>query len=251
MVDQTDTTEAPPSATSTTPVTQAPAGQTVTVPPSSTTMPADTDWKAKFDGLRGAMLALQTQSRERIGSLEQQVRAANSEAQVAMEKLSAAEANIAKLTEQLEGLPAIQEQANKATTLEAQTKRLEMILRFPEIVGHTEMVDVSEEGEDERFERVNPFLDALLSSTLDGDAFQELAEQMAAQLGAGEWTEGGDEQEPSPLGQQPGGVAPPTPVPSGSLDDLRKQALEAQRAGDYEKANSLWDAVSAKRGKGS
>jgi len=246
---ETDTTTNTPPATGNSPVTSAPAGQAVIVPPSSTTMPADTDYKAKFDGLRGAMLALQTQSRERIGSLEQQVRAANSEAQVIIGKLSAAEANIGKLTEQLAGLPTIQEQANKATALEAQAQRLEMILRFPEIVGKTEMVDTSEEDENEKFERVNPFLDALLSSTLSGDAFQGLAEQMAGQLGAGEWTEAGEEQ--TPLGQQPGGAAPPTPVPSGSLDDLRKQALEAQRTGDYEKANTLWDAVSAKRGKGS
>ena len=202
-------------------------------------MPAGTDWKAKFDGLRGAMMALQTSSQERIGSLEQQVRASGGEKGMLQEKLSAAELNITKLAEQMDGFPAIQEQANKSTALEAQTARLEAILRFPEIVGKTEMIDVSGDDEDEKFDRVNPFLDALLSSSLGGDAFTELAEQMAAQLGTGEW-----EGEETP---QPGGTKPPTPVPSGSLDDLQKQAREAQRSGDYGKANELWDQVSAKR----
>jgi hypothetical protein len=209
-------------------------------------MPAGTDYKAKFDGLRGAMMALQTRSAERIGSLEQQIRAASSELQSAQEKFSAAETNIANLTGQLTGLPAIQEQADKVTGLEAQATRLEMILRYPEIVGKTELVDVSEEGEDEKFERLNPFLDALLSSTLTGDGFKSLAEQMASQLGTGEWAEG-----EGPSGQQPGGVTPPTPVPSGSLEDLRTRALEAQRAGDYDEANALWDKVAVKRGQSS
>jgi hypothetical protein len=160
------------------------------------------------------------------------------------EKLSAAEVNIANLTEQLIGLPAIQEQADKATTLEAQGLRLEAILRYPEIVGKTEMVNVSAEGEDEKLERVNPFLDALLSSTLGGDAFTALAEQMAGQLGVG--VIGGE----TPPGQQQVGPPPPTPAPSGSIENLRAQALEAQRAGDYDKANGLWDAVSAKRAEG-
>jgi len=205
-------------------------------------MPADTDWKAKFDGLRGAMMALQTQSAEQVGSLKQQLSAANAELGVKSEQFSAAEVNIATLTEQVAGLPALQEQVGKVPILEAQGQRLEMILSYPEIVGKTEMVDVSEEGEDEKFERVNPFLQALLSSTLEGDAFKALAEGMASQLGTGEWAEG-----EKPLGQQPGGTRPPTPVPSGSYDDLRKQALEAQRAGDYDKANGLWDQVAAKR----
>lgn len=248
MTQQIDPTAGTPPAVSPPPATQAPVGQPIAVPPSSTTMPAGTDWKAKFDGLRGAMMALQTSSQERIGSLEQQVRTSGGEKTMLQEKLSAAELNITNLTEQLTGLPAIQEQASKTTALEAQTARLEAILRFPEIVGKTEMVDVSAEGEDEKFERVNPFLDALLASTLEGDGFTSLAEQMAAQLGAGEWGEGDGEQ--TPPGQQPGGTGPPTPVPSGSLDDLRTQALEAQKSGDYNKANSLWDQVSAKRAQG-
>jgi hypothetical protein len=204
-------------------------------------MPAGTDYKAKFDGLRGAMMALQTHTTERIGSLEQQLRAVGSESTMKDEKLSAAEANITKLTEQISGLPAIQEQADKATTLEAQGLRLETILRYPEIVGKTEMVDTSAEGEDEKLERANPFLDALLSSSLQGEAFTALAEQMAGQLGIGQEGE---------LPAQQVGPPPPTPVPSGSVDDLRAQALEAQREGDYDKANGLWDQVSAKRAKG-
>lgn len=234
------TTPTPPAA-STPPATPAPAGQPV-VPPSSTTMPPDTDYKAKFDGLRGAMMALQTRSAEQIGALEQQLRAVGSESGMKDEKLSAAETNIANLTEQLTGLPAIQERANKVEGLEAQGLRLEAILRYPEIVGKTELVDTSAEGEDEKFERVNPFLDALLASTLAGDAFSALAEQMAGQLGTGERIDGEPPQHVGP--------PPPTPVPSGSLDDLRAQALEAQRSGDYDKANGLWDAVSAKRAQG-
>jgi len=208
-------------------------------------MPAGTDYKAKFDGLRGAMMALQTQSAERIGSLEQQVRASGSESTMLQEKLSAAELNITELAEQLSGLSAIQEEANKVTGLEAQASRLEVILRFPEIVGKTEQLDVSEEGEDEKFERVNPFLDALLSSTLGGDAFKELAEQMASQLGTGEWAEG--EKAPGQVGPPP----LPTPIPSGSLEDLRKQAMEAQRAGDHSAASKLWDKFAEKRAQGS
>lgn len=231
-----DKTKQTPPAASPAPATQAPIGQPV-IPPSSTTMPAGTDYKAKFDGLRGAMMALQTQTAEQIGALEQQLRAVSSESNMKDEKISAAEANIAKLTEQLAGLPAIQEQANRVPTLESQRQRMEAILRYPEIIGKTVTV-TSGDGEDQETTRENPFLDSLLSSTLTGDAFTALVEQMAGQLR-------GEVQEPS--GQQPGGPAPPTPVPSGSVDDLRKQALEAQRAGDYDKANRLWDAVAAKR----
>lgn len=230
------TTPMPPAA-SAPPATPAPAGQPV-VPPSSTTMPAGTDWKAKFDGLRGAMMALQTQSAEQIGSLRQQLSAAGAELGVKSEQFSAAEINIAALTEQVTGLPALQEQADKVPILEAQGQRLEMILSYPEIVSKTELVNVSKEGEDEKIERVNPFLQALLSSSLEGDAFKTLAEGMAGKLGTGE------EGEAPP---QHVGPPPPTPVPSGSYEDLRKQALEAQRAGDYETANGLWDQVAAKR----
>lgn len=246
MSDTEKTKKAPPAA-SPAPVTPVPAGQPVTIPPSSTMLPAGTDYEAKYNGLRGAFGQAQAAWQERNGALEQQVQLLQTEAGHLKEKLSTAEANATKLTEQVSELPALHEQADKVTGLEAQGQRLEMILRYPEIVGKTEMVDTSEEGEDEVFERVNPFLDALLSSTLTGDAFRALAEGMAGQLGTGEWTEG---EVKKPPGQQPGGAPPPSPVPSGSLEDLRKQALEAQRAGDYDKANSLWDAVSAKRAKG-
>jgi len=211
-------------------------------------LPTGTDFEAKYNGLRGAFGQAQSQWQERNGALEQQLKSLQSELAMTKEKLGAVETNAGKLTEQLSGLPALQEQANKATVLEAQGQRLEAILKYPEIVGKTELVAVNAEGEDERFDRVNPFLDALLSSTKTGEEFTALAEQMASQLGTGEWTEEGGTEKP--LGKQPGGAPPPTPVPGGSVDDLRKQALEAQRAGDYDKANSLWDAVAAKRGQG-
>ena len=39
----------------------------------------------------------------------------------------------------------------------------------------------------------------------------------------------------------------PTPVPGGSYDDLRQQMLEAQRSGEYDKANKLMDQMSEKK----
>lgn len=234
------TTGTPAPATTAAPVIPSPP---VEIPPSSTVLPADTQYRQQYDGLRGAFKAARTQWDETRGSLEEQLRSTKSELELLRQQSAQLTTQHTTYQEQLASLPDLQERAGLAEGMEVQLERMETIMRFPGIIGRTKEVQVGE-GDDAHTERQNPFMDMLLSSTVTGDDFMAMVQQIAGQL-----TETPAAEPPStPV--TGGGSPPPTPAPGEkTVDSVMKQAQAAQLAGDYDEANRLYDEVSVLRAK--
>lgn len=200
-------------------------------------------WRSKFYGTQGAFKQAQSAWDEQRGASEQARKGLTAQLEAANAQLAQTQKQVAELSQQLEVLPQLQERATEANRLEALNTRLNVILRYPQIVGQTEEVEVTVGEGDEattQMERRNPFMDLVLSSNLEGPELETMVHQIASKLN--------EPAEPA-LPPQPaastmvGGGPPPTPAPSESVADLRQKAADARDAGDYNMAEALLDQI--------
>ena len=201
-------------------------------------------WESKYHGLRGSFIQAQRQWEERRGMLEQQIATLQQQVQSLQAQTQQLQQERDQLKQQVEALPTLEERASFADALEVQVERLELLVRYPEIWGQVEVVEVEdEETGEKREERRNPFLDMILSSTLDGDEFEQMVNDLAAKLRAGQTPTQSSQPATETAGtpQATTGGMPPTPAPPQDIESLRQQALDAQLAGDYDKAWKLWE----------
>jgi hypothetical protein len=220
------------------PAPVAPPSQPPEIPPSSTALPDGTDWKAKYDGTRGAWMQAQTAWNEQLGAREEAIKSLRTQLQTANTQLTEAQNQIQTFTQQVEGIPQLEERAKQAETLEVMNQRLELIMKYPSIVNQTEVVEEELEVNGEKKtqqKRVNPVMDLLLSSKLQGDQYDALVAQMAGKFSAGEGAPA------PPPGSPLVGTPPPSPAPSDEAGDLRKQIWEAREAGNHSMVNELMD----------
>ena len=222
-------------------------GQIPQVPPRP--MPGTvepTQWESKFHGLRGSFKQAQAAWQEKEGMLTQQIKTLQGQLGTLNSQLGNAQSQVEQFQAQVEALPQLQERAEQADAFEVQLERLGTIMNYPEILAQTEEAIVGE-GEEATTERRNPIMDLLMSSTMEGDAFVQMVEQVATKLRAGQQLEPepSGEGEPEPRNPPAPIGAPPPPAPTGgdTLESLRKQAMEAQMSGDYQTATKLWDQV--------
>lgn len=233
-------------------------GPAPTVPPRPAPGTVAPDqWESKYHGLRGSFKQAQDIWLEKEGMLTEQVKALQAQIAGLTEQLSASQGQAQGLQTQVDGIAELQERASLADELEIQVERLSMIMDFPEILAQTSMITVGE-GDDQTTERQNPFMDMLMTSTLDGDSFEVMVNQVAEKLRAGqpaatpepEPTESAPTTtEPTPGSNEPtpGGIvtvgSPPPPAPTGgrTIEVVRDEAMKAQLDGDYETASALWD----------
>jgi len=189
------------------------------------------------------MMAARAQWEETKGGMEEQLRSMKSELEVLRQQSTQLTAQHTTYQEQLATLPTLQERAGLAEAMEVQLERMETIMRYPQIISRTEEVQVGE-GDSARVERQNPFMDMLLSSTVEGDDFLAMVNKIAGQLST-------PAAAPTPTPPvTAGGAPPPTPAPEGeTIESLLKQAMDLQMEGDYPGANAIYDKVSKLRTK--
>lgn len=182
---------------------------------------------------------------EKEGMLTQNVQSLQAQLTTMQEQLVAAQAQSSTLQTQVDGIAALQEQAGHAQELELQVDRLGTIMDYPEIIAQGQDVTTGE-GDDAVTERQNPFMDMLMSSTLETEDFEKMVNQMAERLRAGQPVPALSEP-PEPAPTVPVGTPPPpAPTEGDTLAALKQKAMAAQMAGNYQEAEKLWDAYNDK-----
>lgn len=234
-----------PSPVPVTPVipTVVPAPGPVPIPPSSTVLKALSDenikWERKFDSTRGNWIQERAQWDTDKGKFEAQVRGLtekNASLQVELTTLKTAQAT---LTQQVGAIPELQKQAGRVDQLQNQNAKLQAVLKYPQLVNQVAVVETKGDDGKTTKERKNPFVDLVLNSTLTGQAFlgmlEDLAGRLAVSAAPGSTTPG-----VSPLHMT---ILPPAPVQATTLEDLKRQANEASLAGDTDLFFRLQDQI--------
>lgn len=189
------------------------------------------DWKRKFDSIRGELDAKQSQWDTWLGNTQTVQAQLQDELREVQEQLRAVSDERDNYKTQLESLPQLQEQANQVAPLQEQLQRLETVLRYPTLLGQTTVETQTQTGDDgqevEVEVRSNPFLDMALSSTLQGDAFRSMLNQLEGRIPTA--------SQPQPVPQGTMNVpSQPAPVATTGLADLDAQYEEARATGDHE-----------------
>lgn len=222
----------------TTPASSAPVAPPakLEMPPTSTQVERDTgakttkDWKRQYDSLRGELNARQSQWDTWLGqqqTLSSQNREVLAEAQG---QLQTAQSERDDYKTQIESLPELQQQAGQVTPLTDQLSKIQTILRYPGILSQTTVETVTAEDGTESTTRNNPFLDLALSSTLEGEAFQQMLVGLEAKLPTQPAVPQGTETAPSPM-NVPG---QPQPITTDAMAELDRQYDEARASGNSE-----------------
>ena len=204
-------------------------------------------WMNKQDGYRGAMLQQQEWYEGQLGAMRETSGALGKKADLLQQErdnLKSAndqlQVQLAELQATVESVPQLQEQAQRAQTLEASNRRMHLIMQYPQIIAQTQVVETEVDGE-KTTTRQNPFLELLMNSNVDDDSFERLVAQTAASVAAGQ----------APIqGGQPVGPGAPPPPPAGDSQgaELIRRRQEAHENGDYDLARALNDQIAALEG---
>jgi len=192
------------------------------------------DYERLWSSQRGEIKARQQQWDEWQGQMDTVVGQLRNQLAVLQGKLSAVQAERDNNAQQLEALPTLQTQASMAEALQAHNERLNQVLRYPGLLSQTQVETVEQDGQQVQT-RINPFLDAALSSSLQGDAYSNLLAQLEARVVVT------TPRSPPPASPLEMNVPnPPSPSPDvGSVVELKRQINEAYDAGNYQEVASL------------
>jgi citrate synthase len=177
-----------------------------------------------YHNLSGQLTAYVSQSEEYRGQLEQRLRTAEEAVRTFQAQATQAEQRAAQLQTQVEGLPALQEQANQTNTLQEQVDKLHLLMNYPAVT--TRFVEREEpvEGQEEpRTVRVNPTLDLLMTSTLQGEDFATHVRDFVATLPVVQ----------AQAAPEAGASLTPQPAPQ---QDRMARYFELYNAGQYDEA---------------
>ena len=225
--------------------TAVPAPVNVGLPPASASLISDdpkTDFRRKYDELRGTLKSALSQWDEIYGQLNTGIKASG----VVQTQLQLLQQQHATLVAERETtktrLGELQMEANKVTSMAAQNDKLQSIMRFPQIITAAKQVEVTGEDGTKTVSTVNPLMDLALSSTLEGEQFSALLEQLAGQIAPP------GQAQPPPVQQgasNPAEMITTSPPPAGgdTIATLRAQSTEAMDAGDYELFYQLQDKI--------
>jgi hypothetical protein len=168
------------------------------------------------------------------GQLEQRLRTADTSARLNYARAQEIEGARTALEGQLADVPSLQERAEQGDQASAQLARLQYLTQFPQIIGAVQVEEVTAEDGTVSEARTNPTLDLLMSSSLDGEQFDQHVRAFVQNLP----TFGNAPGAPPPSA---GSTRPPPPASRSSADDLMSRANEAMQAGDYREAERLLD----------
>jgi len=190
----------------------------------------------RWDNMRGQMQAAQAQWEAYSGRLLQDNATLQDQVATLQARIQALTGEKTQLEQKVQALPATEQRANLADTLQAQLARYGAILTYPQLVAQVRVTEETQTDGTKVTKRSNPMVDLALSSTKSGAEFLTMLEGLAAQVSS---VPAG--AQPPPASPALGPTTPPTPAPADALGDLRRRADEAQLAGNYAESEKLWD----------
>lgn len=230
LVPPTSTQQLPPSQTSIPPLASEPAPVNIGLPPNSSQLLANdenTDFRRRYDQLRGTLQAASQQWATRDGYMGQQTSALQQQLTVLQVQFAESQQANQQLLGQTQQLPDLQEQAGLSETLQSRVGRLEQLLRYPQIIARTAITDrLDEAGQVVGQDHNNAILDMLLTSSLEGEEFTQMVDEVNRSLGAAPAATAAPGQPPTsnPMSMT---TNPPTPVAGDRLAELRRLRNEA------------------------
>lgn len=217
-----------------------PAAPDLGTPPAAPTVPPpssqiDTENLARrFDTERGKWQQYMSEVASWQGGMQQQLNTARGLLNDRVARVQELERQLAALQEQVNAVPGLKEQASQAAQYQEQLDRLKQITAYPEVVNRVQEQQVAKEDGTTEVIRVNPILDMLMNTNLQGDAFHQNLVGVVATL---------TQSQVPPAA--PSSQAPPTagmtPAPMASSADeaFWQQYNEAQAKGDYNRMGEL------------
>jgi hypothetical protein len=208
------------------------------MPPSSGQLPSGTDYERLYNSQRGTIKETQRRWDEYRGQMEARLALAQQDVANAQRQLQELTGRNQALTQQVANVPVLQDQANLVPVLQDQVQKLNLAMLYPTIIGQMQVEQVTGEDGVERQERRNAVLQMLMSSSIQGDAWQRMVEDVAGTLGRETVTP----RAPDTTMIAPGQPAAPAAAPT-ALEELQAQRNEASLAGRYEDARALNDQI--------
>ena len=205
----------------------------------ATLSPEELRWERLFNSTRGSWLQERVQWDTEKGKFEAQVRNLTEKNDGLQKELTALQQTQETLNGQVEAIPELQKQANRVDGLQNQNAKLQAVLKYPQLVNQVAVVETTDGDGKVTKERKNPFVDLVLNSTLTGQAFLGMLQDLAGRLGV----------PTSPTTPTPGVnplhmmTTPPVPIQATTVEDLRRQRNEASLAGDTDLFFKLQDQI--------
>jgi len=206
------TTDTPTDATPV--VTPAPVVQPPASPAPGLHAPDGKTWESKFFGAEGRAKQV-TQTRDTVvGGYEQRIEDSQQALRVAQAKVTTLEGQVQQLTGQVDTIPQLRGELDAAKSAASKASRLQVLMRHPNLLA----VQVEEEQEGQTVQ-VNPFMQFVDSTTLEGNPLDAMLRQMASAMSVPAATPA-----PAPVVE---GAAPQPATPAGEsgIDALRAEAL--------------------------
>jgi len=178
------------------PATLPPAPQALVVPPTPSQIRKDNpnvDMDRQFNHFRGELKARATEWQTWQGQAEQVNR-------TLAQDLALAQQTATQAQEQLQHAQGFEAQATQAQSLALQNDRLARLIRYPVILQQGVVQQVTDDQGQVQNMTVNPYLDLLMSSNLQGDNFEAAVQRLASSLPS---------QQNVPAGTIPQQVQPP------------------------------------------
>ncbi len=202
----------------------------VTTPPQSqpqqqlppTVDPSDGKlWKDKFHGTQGRIRQIEAQYAQQEGALQAQMEGLQNTLRERDATIATLQQQVQQAGTQLEAVPGMQEQITTLQHQSALAERYKAAMQYPTLLNAQVEVERTTEDGQTVTERVNPLLNLIENTTLEGDALTATLRQMATAL-PGQQTV----STPTPVME---GAVPPSPEPvEDELSALRKQAQDIQ-----------------------
>jgi len=203
-----------PPAQPATPPTQPPASPTVD---SKIFAPDGKTWKDKFFGEQGRRQQVENQSATHAGSFEAQLETAQRDGQIKDAEIARLNASIAELTNQTGAIPDLRTQVEALTPQAARAARLEILMGYPSLVAAQVEEEFTPEGGEPQKRMVNPFLNLVNSTGLEGQALVTELGRLSAAIGT----------PATPPAVVAGAVPPPaSPAPGNDAESHRANAMK-------------------------
>ena len=200
-----------PAITTTTP---APVAQPPASPAPGLYAPDGKTWQSKFHGAEGRAQQVTQQRDTVVGGYEQRIEDSQQALRVAQAKVATLEGQVQQLTGQVDTIPQLRGELDAAKNAASKASRLQVLMKHPNLLA----VQVEEEQEGQAVQ-VNPFMQFVDSTTLEGDGLDAMLRQMASAMSVPAAT-------PAPAPVVEGAAPQPaTPAGDGGTDALRVEAM--------------------------
>lgn len=208
-------------------------------------------WRDKFNGAQGQIGNLNNQISRLKQEMEDMGGGHSSELQAKDDQISQLQSEIDQLQQTTGTIPGLQEQLEQLKPKAVMADRYRMVMRYPGVLNLSVEEEVQVEGEDEpQVVSVNPVLQLIETTTLEGEALEQAVKRLARLHGQSVATQLEDVE---PVATPAGGPAfnsPAPPSPAGPSEESAQfwydKAIEykgiANETGDKEAMEKMREA---------